>query len=125
LNNIFQLPENIRRVAEIAKLLNDAGIIVIASFISPFTADREYAKKIIGEDLFTEVFIDTDIKVCKQRDKKGLYQLAEQGKIKEFTGISSPYEKPTAPDIYINNNLSDINASIDTIAQYLEKKFNG
>lgn len=114
--------ENIRRVAEIAKLLNDAGIIVIASFISPFEADRQKAKAIIGEKFFTEVFIDTDISVCKQRDKKGLYQLAEQGKIKEFTGISSPYEKPTAPDIYINNNSATVDAAIQQIIRYLETR---
>jgi adenylyl-sulfate kinase len=84
--------ENIRRVAEVAKLMNDAGLIVITAFISPFREDRSNAKKIIGEDLFQEVFIDTDLATCEQRDPKGLYAKARKGELKNFTGISSPYD---------------------------------
>jgi len=86
--------ENIRRVAEMAKLLNDAGVVVITAFISPFKADREIAKSIIGDDCFVEVFVDSPLDVCMKRDTKGLYRKALNGELKDFTGISSPYEAP-------------------------------
>jgi adenylylsulfate kinase len=115
--------ENIRRVAEICKLFNEAGSIAIASFISPFAADRQMAKTIIGEENFIEVYIDTPIAVCKQRDRKGLYPLAEKGKIKQFTGISSPYEAPTHPDIRIHNAETTITQATAQILEYLESQF--
>ena len=90
--------ENIRRVAEIAKLLNDAGVVVITAFISPFAEDRATAKKIIGEDCFVEVFVDTSLELCMERDAKGLYKKAINGELPDFTGISSPYEQPEAPN---------------------------
>ena len=93
--------ENIRRIAEVAKLLNDAGLFVITSFISPFLEDRKSARDIIGEDNFVEVFIDTPIDVCSKRDTKGLYQKAYSGEIQDFTGISSPYEAPENPELTI------------------------
>jgi len=93
--------ENIRRVAEVAKLMNDSGLIVITSFISPFRADRAAAKEIIGADRFSEVFVDAPIEVCEQRDPKGLYAKARKGEIAEFTGISSPYEAPEEPSLVI------------------------
>jgi adenylylsulfate kinase len=96
--------ENIRRVAEICKLFNDAGIICIASFISPFADDRQKARDIIGTDSFVETFIDTPIEICKQRDQKGLYKLAESGKLGNFTGISSPFDLPLNPDIHIKTD---------------------
>ena len=86
--------ENIRRVSEVAKILNDAGIITICSFISPFEKNREQAKEIIGEN-FIEVFIDADLSTCEERDPKGLYKKARAGEIKDFTGISSPFETPS------------------------------
>ena len=91
--------ENIRRVAEIAKLLNDAGVVVITAFISPFAEDRATAKKIIGDDCFVEVFVDTSLELCMERDAKGLYKKALDGELLDFTGISSPYEIPPKPQL--------------------------
>lgn len=93
--------ENIRRIAEVAKLLSDAGLIVITSFISPFIEERKRAKEIIGEENFIEVFISTPLHVCENRDLKGLYKKARKGEIPMFTGIDSPYEEPINPDIII------------------------
>jgi bifunctional enzyme CysN/CysC len=99
--------ENIRRVGEVSKLMVDAGIIVISSFISPFASDREMVKRLIGDQDFIEVFINTSIKVAEKRDPKGLYKKARSGLIPNFTGVSSPYEKPDSPDIEIDTtNLS-------------------
>jgi adenylyl-sulfate kinase len=93
--------ENIRRVAEVAKLMVDAGLIVITGFISPFIADREMARKIIGDQDFLEIFIDAPIEVCEKRDVKGLYARARKGEIPNFTGISSAYEPPVSPFITV------------------------
>jgi adenylyl-sulfate kinase len=89
--------ENIRRISEVAKLMNDAGLIVIAATISPYRADREAARQIIGADRFFEIYLATPIAVCEQRDVKGLYQRARVGEVREFTGISAPYELPRTP----------------------------
>ena len=113
--------ENIRRISEVAKLFLDAGIITITSFISPFIEDRENAKKIIGKD-FIEVFVDTPVEECIKRDPKGLYKKALNGEIKEFTGITSPYEKPENPNIYINTVKNDIISSVKKILEYLKKE---
>jgi adenylyl-sulfate kinase len=94
--------ENIRRIAEVARLMNDAGLIVITAFISPFVVDREMARQIIGADSFREVFVSTTLEVCESRDPKGLYGKARSGRIPEFTGISSPYEVPSNPDLEID-----------------------
>ncbi len=112
--------ENIRRVAEICKLFNDAGIIVIASFISPFEDDRNMAKAIIGENSFVETFVDANIEICKKRDVKGLYKLAEEGKIQNFTGIDSPYEKPETPDIHLHTDEQSVAWCVDNIVHFLE-----
>ncbi len=93
--------ENIRRVSEVAKLMNDAGIVVIAAFISPYKKDRERAAQIIGTR-FNEVFIDASVETCRQRDPKGLYAKAMAGEITSFTGVDAPYENPEQPDLYIN-----------------------
>lgn len=116
--------ENIRRVAEICHLFNDAGIIVIASFISPFRADREMAKKIINSESFIEVHLDASLEVCRQRDVKGLYKLALEGKIKNFTGISSPYEPPVKPDIYLNTNQAPVADCLVDVKNYLIANMN-
>jgi adenylylsulfate kinase len=113
--------ENIRRVAEISRLFNDAGTIVIASFISPFEEGRMSAKKIIGEENFIETFVDASINTCKARDKKGLYKLAESGKIKDFTGISSPYEAPTNPAIHLHTDTESISTCLNTIIKHLHR----
>ena len=101
--------ENIRRVAEITKIFVETGHIVITAFISPFKENRSTAKRIISDKDFLEVFIESSIsKICEERDVKGLYKRARLGDIKEFTGISSPYETPENPDIHINTNKSSI-----------------
>jgi len=103
--------ENIRRIAEIAKLMNDAGLVVITAFISPYVADRQNARAIIG-DAFCEVFIDTPLSVCEQRDPKGLYKKVRAGKLTGFTGIDAPYEPPTAAELW----LKTVDLSIETAA---------
>lgn len=102
--------ENIRRVAEVAKLMMDAGLIVITAFISPFRSERKMARDLIGEDNFIEVFLDTPLALCEERDPKGLYKKAREGVIVNMTGIDSPYEKPTEPEINFlpNSKLDEI-----------------
>ena len=114
--------ENIRRISEIAKLFTDAGIITITAFISPFTEDRKSAKSIIGEENFIEIFIDTPIEICIKRDPKGLYKKALDGEIKDFTGIDSPYEAPTNPDIHIKTDKESPKESAYKIVSYLNEK---
>lgn len=114
--------ENIRRVAELCKLMNDAGAIVIASFISPFAIDRAMAKNIIGANDFTEVFVDASVATCKARDIKGLYALAESGKIKDFTGISSPYERPEMPDVHLRTDNMNANDCAYLVTDFLKQK---
>lgn len=107
--------ENIRRIAEVSKLMNDAGLIVLVSFISPYRQDREHAKEIIGEDNFIEVYVSTPLSECEKRDVKGLYKKARAGEIPNFTGISSPYEPPIEPKIEIDTsryNLEDATAEV-------------
>ena len=97
--------ENIRRVAEVARLMNNAGLIVITALISPFAADRALAKSIIGEDQFFEVYLNTPIEICEERDPKGLYRDARAGKVINFTGVSQAYEVPKMPDLVIDTSL--------------------
>ena len=113
--------ENIRRVAEVAKLYNMSGGIAITSFITPFEASRKRAREIIGDN-YIEVYLDTPIEVCKQRDPKGLYKKVETGEISEFTGISSPFEVPKTPEITIDTNRCNVDEAVDLIIKYLEKK---
>lgn len=114
--------ENIRRIAEVSKLMNEAGLIVITSFISPYKSDRENAKNIIGEDLFIEVYVNTPLDVCKQRDVKGLYAKAELGEIPDFTGVSSPYECPEMPEVLIDTSLLSIDQAINGIMYIIKDK---
>ncbi len=100
--------ENIRRIAEVAKLMNDAGLIVITAFISPYREDREMAKSIIGESFFKEVYVSTSIEVCETRDPKGLYKKARSGAIKDFTGVGSPYEVPLNPTLKIDTSSNPL-----------------
>lgn len=104
--------ENIRRIGEVSKLLLDAGVIVLSAFISPFKSDREQVKRIVGEENYIEVFVDTPLEVCEQRDVKGLYKKARAGEVKNFTGIDSPYEAPTHADVIIRTAELTINDSI-------------
>ncbi len=103
--------ENIRRIAEVAKLMNDAGLIVISAFISPFLQDRKMAQDIIGKDLFREVYVSTSINVCETRDPKGLYKKARTGAIVNFTGVGSPYEPPLNPSLSIDTSKIDLSAA--------------
>lgn len=111
--------ENIRRVAEISRLLNDAGVVVITAFISPFRKDREMAKEIIGQDCFVEIFVNTPIEVCIQRDNKGLYQRARDGELTDFTGISSPYENPLFPCLTVSTATQTTDEVVSQIIRYL------
>ncbi|HEV2887799.1 MAG TPA: sulfate adenylyltransferase subunit CysN [Jatrophihabitans sp.] len=98
--------ENIRRVAEVSKLMVDAGLIVLASFISPYAADRAMARNLVGPNEFCEVFVDTPLSVAESRDRKGLYGKARSGKLPNFTGVDAPYEAPEAPEVYIDTTLA-------------------
>jgi adenylyl-sulfate kinase len=107
--------ENIRRIAEVAKLMNDAGLIVITAFISPLESDREMAKKIIGEEQFREVYVSTSIEVCESRDPKGLYKKARAGLLKDFTGISAPYEVPPSPRLILDTGVMSQEACLESL----------
>jgi adenylyl-sulfate kinase len=107
--------ENIRRIAEVSKLMNDAGLIVITSFITPFIADRQTARDIIGEDSYIEIYLNTTLSVCESRDPKGLYKKARAGELHEFTGISSAYETPKNPHIILDTNKMSVKESITEI----------
>jgi len=112
--------ENIRRAAEVARLFNQAGMTVICSFISPFKVDRAKAREIIGDNAFVEIYLDAPLAVCEERDPHGLYAKARSGEIKEFTGISSPYEVPDEPELTINTAVADVEESVRIILRYLE-----
>jgi len=107
--------ENIRRIAEVSKLLINSGMITICSFISPTEEIRTMARKIIGKDDFIEIFLNTPLEVCEKRDTKGLYKKARAGIIKDFTGISSPFEIPGNPDLEIDTSTTSIRDSVDLI----------
>ncbi|MGL4228996.1 MAG: adenylyl-sulfate kinase [Tannerellaceae bacterium] len=111
--------ENIRRIAEVSKLFVDSGVITIAAFISPTNEIRKMASSIIGSDDFIEVFVDTPLEVCEQRDVKGLYKKARAGEIKEFTGISSPFEAPMQPNLRIDTSIQEIEQSISQLLDYV------
>ena len=113
--------ENIRRVAEVSKLLMDAGTVVLASFISPFQKDRELAKKIIGGPHYIEIFINTSLEICKKRDVKGLYAKSKAGLIKNMTGLDSKYEHPSFPDITIEESFT-IDESVELIFKLIKSK---
>ena len=112
--------ENIRRIAEVSKLMNDAGLIVLTAFISPYRSDRRKAKQIIGEN-FIEVYVSTSLKECERRDVKGLYKAARAGKIFDFTGITSPYEEPENPDIVVDAEHNSVEECVSQILREIEK----
>ena len=113
--------ENIRRIAEVSKLFVECGIVTINCFVSPTINSREKAKKIIGEDNFIEVFIDTSLEECEKRDVKGLYKKARAGEIKGFTGLDAPFESPINPDIEIKTKDLSIEESVDILFKEVEK----
>ncbi len=111
--------ENIRRVAEVAKLFNDAGLLVVTAFISPYRQDRDLAREIIGKDRFIETWLSTELDVCEQRDPKGLYKKVRGGSIAEFTGISAPYEAPQHPELQIDTGKLSIEECVAQIISQL------
>lgn len=119
--------ENIRRISEVARLMNDAGLIVLTAFISPYRQDRERAREIIGRENFIEVFVSTPLEVCEKRDAKGLYAKARNGEIPNFTGIAAPYEPPASPDISIDTDCNTLDESVEKLLNALKvfKERNG
>lgn len=111
--------ENIRRIAEVSRLFVDAGIICISAFISPYIAERDLARSILDSEEFIEVYVKCPLEVCEIRDPKGLYKKARSGEIKEFTGISAPYEEPTMPEITIESHKTSIVEAAEQIVEYL------
>jgi bifunctional enzyme CysN/CysC len=111
--------ENIRRVAEVARLMADAGLIVVVSFISPFLADRDGARALAAPGEFVEVFVDTPLDVAERRDRKGLYRKARAGELPHFTGIDSAYQPPTAPEVRIDTVSSTVEESVEQILAQL------
>lgn len=114
--------ENIRRIAEVANLMIDSGLVVLAAFVSPYKKDRENIKKTVKDVNFVEVYVKASVEECKRRDVKGLYRMAREGKIKNMTGISAPYEEPDNPDILLLTETQDINYSANTVYDYIIKK---
>jgi adenylylsulfate kinase len=114
--------ENIRRIGEVAKLFTDAGLIAITAFISPYRADRDQVRAIMQPGDFVEVFVECPIEVCEQRDVKGLYQKARAGQIKEFTGVSAPYEAPAKAELTIDTSKQTVADSVAQIVRYLERQ---
>ena len=125
-NNLSFLPEdraeNIRRIAEVAKLMLDAGLVVVASFVSPYRDDRENVKRIVGYANTVEVFVNTPIEECERRDTKGLYAKARKGEIENFTGVNAPYEIPMSPDIEIDTTKTSVEEAVQLILKQIEKK---
>lgn len=107
--------ENIRRIAEVSKLMMDAGLLVVSAFISPFREEREMIAELVGKDNFLEVFVDCPLEVCEQRDVKGLYAKARKGIIKNFTGIDSPYEEPLAPAVHVRSDKEELLDSVQNV----------
>lgn len=114
--------ENIRRIAEVARLFNDAGLFVIAAFISPYQADRAAARKIVGHERFIETYLSAGLEVCEERDPKGLYRQAREGRIPEFTGITAPYEAPESPELILDTGRATVGESVQVIMDALARR---
>lgn len=114
--------ENLRRTAEVAKLFIDAGSVVIAAFISPYAIMRNQVRDIVGSENYIEIFIDTPLEICEKRDVKGLYKKARSGEIKNFTGISSPYENPVNPDLVIHTTIETPEQAVEKILLFVKNK---
>lgn len=111
--------ENIRRIGEVSKLFTDSGLIVLSAFISPFTSDRRLVRNLLPAGEFIEVFMDTPLETCEQRDPKGLYGKARAGEIKHFTGIDSPYERPERPEIWLDTSVQTVDDCVEQLVGYL------
>jgi adenylylsulfate kinase len=114
--------ENIRRISEVGKLFADAGLITTTAFISPYRKDRDAARQLLGDGRFIEIFVKASIDICEKRDPKGLYQKAKNGEIKEFTGISAPYEEPLHPEIVLDADTMTIEEEVEIVLDYLKEK---
>ncbi len=127
-NNLSFSPEdrseNIRRIAEVANLMTDAGLVVLAAFVSPYQKDRENIKTIVGPEKYVEIFVNTPIEECEKRDVKGLYAKARTGEIKDFTGISAPYEAPVNPDVEIDTTQVSVEEAVSIILNKIKNKLN-
>lgn len=113
--------ENIRRIGEVSKLFVDAGLVVMAAFVAPFEADRSAIRDLLGQDSYVEIFVNTSLEICEERDVKGLYAKARAGEIKDMTGVSSPYEVPEQPDIELPSQQT-VEESVNQILGYIEPK---
>lgn len=114
--------ENIRRIGEVAKLFTDAGVIALTAFISPYRADRDKARALVKEGEFVEVYLKCALDVCEERDIKGLYKKARAGEIKEFTGISAPYEEPLNPEVVVDTGVENLKESAQKVLAFLEER---
>jgi adenylylsulfate kinase len=114
--------ENIRRVGEVAKLFTEAGVITLTAFISPFRADRDRVRNLLSAGDFIEIYCDCPLEICEQRDVKGLYKRARAGEIKEFTGISSPYEAPETPELVVQTGTEPLESSVAEVLSFLVSK---
>jgi len=125
-NNLSFSPEdrteNIRRIAEVANLMLDAGLVVLSAFVSPYTKDRENVKTTVGANNYFEVFVNTPLSACEERDVKGLYAKARAGEIKDFTGVNAPYEAPKNPDIEIDTTKTSVEDSVSIIFKALANR---
>jgi adenylylsulfate kinase len=113
--------ENIRRIGQVAKLFADAGVIAMTAFISPYREDRNQARELLPEKRFIEIYVKVSLEIAEERDPKGLYKKARAGEIKEFTGISAPYEEPTHPELIIDTGITDLEKSAKIVAEYLKQ----
>ena len=116
--------ENIRRIAETANLMIDAGLVVLAAFVSPYKKDRENIRTIVGSDNMVEIYVNTSVEECERRDVKGLYKKARAGEIKNMTGISSPYEAPTNPEIEVKTEKLNVDEATEHIINAIYPKLN-
>lgn len=125
-NNLTFSPEdrteNIRRIAEVANLMVDAGLVVLAAFVSPYKVDRENIRNIVGAEDFIEIFVNTPLEECERRDVKGLYAKARAGEILNFTGINAPYEAPEHPDIEIDTTQKTVDEAVSEIVEHIKTK---
>jgi adenylylsulfate kinase len=114
--------ENIRRISEVGHLFADAGLITTTAFISPYRKDRDAARQLLGDGRFVEVYVKASVDICEKRDPKGLYKKAKNGEIKEFTGVSAPYEEPLKPEIVLDADAMTIEEEVQAVLDYLKEK---
>ena len=114
--------ENIRRIGEVAKLFVEAGVVIITAFISPYRKDRAFVRNLVDRDEFIEIYVKCPLVVCEQRDVKGLYKMARQGLLQQFTGFDDPYEEPDHPECLVQSDRMTVEESVEGIMSYLEEK---